>query len=169
MVNFGRNGFIKSTPVRHPSHVPHVQPHQEIRGRQDKDPRLPQVRNVFMSSVTTWANFRRWVDCYLWTVTWNLPICTTYLGYFIPRKSLSKSFDKKNCLGYFLGVFFTNWSGHPVYESLFLSPIKTKSAATWLGAVSQTVVAFYCYAGSRTQLAKRSDVGYTVRLNRFNL
>jgi hypothetical protein len=35
------------------------------------------------------------------------------LGYFFPHWKLSVNFGQKNALGYILGEFFSNSSGHP--------------------------------------------------------
>jgi hypothetical protein len=59
-----------------------------------------------------WANFRLLGDCFLWAVLWNMKMMPWFLGYFFFGKSYKKLLAKIG-LGYILGDFFTNSSGHP--------------------------------------------------------
>jgi hypothetical protein len=60
------------------------------------------------------ANFRPIVDCWLWAIFLNSKSSPRFLCYFSPK---CRIFDKIG-LGYILGDFFTNSSGHPASLSL---------------------------------------------------
>jgi hypothetical protein len=51
-------------------------------------------------------------DCLIWTVSWKLQKLPTFLGHSFPQLKLRINISKKG-LGYILGDFFTNSSGHP--------------------------------------------------------
>jgi hypothetical protein len=55
-----------------------------------------------------WAKVRPMGDCLLWAVIWKL---------YIQWLSLWINLEWKNGLGYILGDFFTNSSGHPGLRS----------------------------------------------------
>jgi hypothetical protein len=75
---------------------------------------------VIITSTPDWANFSLLGDCYLWFgLVCKLLKQTNFYGFFF-HGLRSVIILTKNGLGYILGDFFTNASGHPVL--LFHSP-----------------------------------------------
>jgi hypothetical protein len=89
--------------------------------------RYPSLRKDFFSLYgdqrsgwPDWANFRPVGNCLLRVASLKLHKKTKCWGNFRPRKKLWINFDK-NGLGYILGGFFADSSGHPVIASQILS------------------------------------------------
>jgi hypothetical protein len=63
-----------------------------------------------------WANFRSLGDCLLWAGFFKLKKVDDIFRLLLPTIGYALSLQK-NGLGYILGDFFTNSSGHPVCQS----------------------------------------------------
>jgi hypothetical protein len=93
-------------------------------------------KNLSSPGWPDWANFRLLGDSILWAVVWILQKWRTFLGYFFHGTGYVIILTKI-WLGYILGVFFINASGHPVTgnENVLLAAKVVKQSEELLNLV----------------------------------